>query len=49
LELSAQAQIWTCVPEPPKPVSSRHLPEFGLSSSPFDCGTQTWAPVPLQV
>jgi len=33
-ELSAQAQIWTWVPEPPKPVSSRHLPEFGFTSSP---------------
>ncbi len=49
LALSAQAQICTWVPEPPKPVSSRHLPELGLSSSPLDCGTQTWAPVPLQV
>ena len=28
LEVSAQAQICTWVPEPPKPVSSRHLPEF---------------------
>ena len=41
LELSAQSQIWAWVPEPPKPVSSRHLPELGFSSSPLDCGTQT--------
>ena len=47
LALPAQSQIWTCVPEPPQPVSSRHLPEFGFSSAPFDCGCQTCAPVPL--
>ena len=47
LELSAQAQIWTWVPEPPKPVSSRHLPELGLMYSLFDWCCQTCAPVPL--
>ena len=36
LEVSAQAQICTWVPEPPKPVSSRHLPEFVFTSSPLD-------------
>ena len=48
LALSVQVQIWTWVPAPPKPVSSRHLPEFGFRSSPSDCGTQVCAPVPLQ-
>ena len=48
LALPAQSQIWTWVPEPPKPVSSRHLPDSGFSRSPFDCGTQICAPVPLQ-
>src|SRR5215469_4144244 len=46
---AAQSQICTWVPDPPEPVSSRHLPDWGLSSSPLDCGCQTCAPVPLQV
>jgi hypothetical protein len=29
-EVSAQSQIWTCVPDPPYPVSSRHLLDCGL-------------------
>ena len=32
-----------------QPVSSRHFPDSGFSSAPSLCGTQTWAPVPLQV
>jgi hypothetical protein len=47
--LSAQVQIWTWVPEPPKPVSSRHLPDSGLTSSPLDWACHCWAPVPLQL
>jgi len=31
-----------------KPVSSRHFSDSGFSSAPPLCGTQTWAPVPLQ-
>src|ERR1700722_972051 len=48
LGLPVQDQIWAWVPEPPKPVSSRHLPELGLTREPLDWGTQVWAPVPLQ-
>ncbi len=48
LLLPAQVQIWTWVPEPPKPVSSRHLPEFGLISPPLVWAVQTCAAVPLQ-
>ena len=48
LELPVQLQIWAWVPAPPKPVSSRHLPDSGFSRAPSDCGTQVWAPVPLQ-
>jgi hypothetical protein len=47
LEPSAQAQIWAWVPEPPKPVSSRHLPDCGFRYSPLDWCCQTCAPVPL--
>ena len=36
LELPVQAQIWDWVPEPPQPVSSRHLPELGLTYAPLD-------------
>src|SRR3984885_13680037 len=46
---SPQDQIWTWVPEPPKPVSSRHLPDSGLTSSPLDWACHCCAPVPLQV
>ena len=37
------------VPEPPFEVSSRHLPDWGLTRSPPGCAIQSWAPVPLQV
>ena len=47
LEPSVQAQIWAWVPEPPKPVSSRHLPDCGFRYSPLDWCCQTCAPVPL--
>jgi GntR family transcriptional repressor for pyruvate dehydrogenase complex len=49
LAVSAQSQIWSCVPEPPYPVSSRHLPDCGLYNSPLDSGMNTWAAVSLQV
>ena len=38
--------VW--VPEPPEPVSVRHLPDWGLTRDPFGWGVQVWAPVPLQ-
>src|SRR5690348_7056842 len=45
----AQAQICACVPDPPQPVSSRHLPDCGFRYSPLDWCCQTCAPVPLHV
>src|SRR5215469_13107478 len=49
LALPVQSQISSCVPGVvDQPVSSRHLPDWGLSREPLDCGTKTWAPVLLQ-
>ena len=36
------------VPEPPEPVSVRHLPDWGLTRAPLGWRDQVWAPVPLQ-
>jgi predicted outer membrane repeat protein len=44
-----QLQICTWVPGVVEnPVSSRHLPDCGLSRAPSDCGCHTCAPVLLQ-
>ena len=49
MAVSVQDQIWSWVPGVvDQPVSSRHFPDSGLSRAPSLCGTQTWAPVPLQ-
>lgn len=48
LALPTQSQICSWVPAPPKPVSSRHLFDCGLYSSPLDSGMKTCAAVLLQ-
>jgi hypothetical protein len=43
-----QSPMIAWVPEPPDPLSARHLPDCGLTRAPFGCGAQVCAPVPLQ-
>src|SRR5580658_6571187 len=47
--LPRQFQIWSTVPLVVLPLgSSRHNPDCGLYSDPFDCGTNCCPPRPLQ-